>query len=232
MPFKKWLYLQKIHKRKQLKITNSEHINIQQIRSGDEGAFEKVYNHFYSPLYFFAIQYVDKKAEAENLVQETFLSLWVNKESISGESNHSVKSWLYTTLKNKCLNYLEKESNKRQYNNYQRQKHEADMDILGQMQISDVTFDEIERLLYETLLQMPDQCRKVFELSRFKGLKNKEIAEELNISVKAVEANMTRALKALRVHLKDYLPLCILLGIIWFILFFIVDVGLLLVCLS
>ncbi|MCU4156191.1 RNA polymerase sigma-70 factor [Carboxylicivirga sp. A043] len=196
-----------------MKIHN-QHINIELIRSGDEGAFEKVYKQYFSSLYFFAIQYVDKKSEAENLVQETFLSLWVNKESITGQSNNTIKSWLYTTLKNKCLNYLEKESNKRQYTNYQRQKHEADIDILGQMQISDVTFDEIEQLLHKALDEMPEQCRRVFELSRFNGLKNKEIALELNISIKAVEANMTRALKSLRIHLKDYLPLCILLGLI------------------
>ncbi|MCG8578692.1 MAG: RNA polymerase sigma-70 factor [Bacteroidales bacterium] len=190
-----------------------QHIDVKLIRSGDEGAFEKVYTAFFNSLYFFAIQYVDKKAEAENLVQETFLSLWLNKESISGQSSGSVKSWLYTTLKNKCLNYLEKESNKHQYNNYQRQKQKVDIDILEQMQISDVTFTEIEKLLFEALEQMPEQCRRVFELSRFNGMKNKEIATELNISLKAVEANMTRALKALRIHLKDYLPLCFLLGL-------------------
>jgi len=66
----------------------------------------------------------------------------------------------------------------------------------------------------QALEQMPEQSRKVFELSRFNGLKNKAIADELNISVKAVEANMTRALKLLRIHLKDYLPLCFFIGLI------------------
>ncbi|WP_430817749.1 RNA polymerase sigma-70 factor [Carboxylicivirga sp. RSCT41] len=190
------------------------HIDADLIRSGDEEAFERVYKTFFNSLYFFAIQYVDKKAEAENLVQETFLSLWLKKESIEGQSSGSVRSWLYTTLKNKCLNHLEKESNKHQYNIYERQKQKVNIDILEQMQISDVTFTEIEKLLYEALEEMPEQCRRVFELSRFKGMKNKEIAHELDISLKAVEANMTRALKALRIHLKDYLPLCFLMGLI------------------
>ena len=79
------------------------------------------------------------------------------------------------------------------------------------MQISELTFVEIENLLCKALEEMPGQCRKVFEMSRFSGLKNKVIAKELDISVKAVESNITRALKALRIYLKDYLPLCLLL---------------------
>jgi len=189
-------------------------INLDLLKSGDEQAFEHLYKHYFNALYFFAIQYIDKKAEAENLVQETYLALWLNKECISGNSIASIRSWLFTTLKNKCINHLEKEQNRYQFNNYKRSMHLTNIDILGQMHISEVTFDEIENLLMQALEQMPEQSRKVFELSRFNGLKNKAIADELNISVKAVEANMTRALKLLRIHLKDYLPLCFFIGLI------------------
>ncbi|MBR8536342.1 RNA polymerase sigma-70 factor [Carboxylicivirga sediminis] len=184
------------------------------LKSGHEATFEQVYNAYYSSLNFFANQYIDKNADAENLVQETFLALWMYKENLSGNTPGSIKAWLYTTLKNKCLNHLEKESHKLNYNNHQLHQYKIDIDILGHMEISEVTFDEIERLLYQALEQMPEQCRRVFELSRFKNLKNKEIADSLHISIKAVEANITRALKHLRIHLKDYLPLCILLGLL------------------
>lgn len=186
--------------------------DIELLKAGHEPAFEKVYKGFFNALYFFAIQYIDKEAEAENLVQETFMALWLNKEGLSCATSASVKSWLYTTLKNKCINHLEKENTKILYNHYQLNINKAHIDIL-QTDISEVTFIEVEQLLFKALEQMPEQCRKVFELSRFKGMKNKTIADELGITVKAVEANITRALKTLRIHLKDYLPFCFLMGI-------------------
>ncbi len=192
-----------------LQLQNSD---IKLLKSGHEPTFEKVYKSFYNALYFFAIQYIDKGADAENLVQETFMALWVNKENLSCESPASIRSWLYTSLKNKCLNQIEKENNKKLYSNYQLIKNQAHIDIL-QMDISEVTFDEIEQLLLNALEQMPEQCRRVFELSRFQGMQNKAIAQDLEISVKAVEANITRALKTLRIHLKDYLTICFLIGI-------------------
>ncbi len=191
-------------------------INIALLKSGHEPSFEQVYTTYYNALFFFAHQYIDKKADAENLVQETFLALWLYKENLSCNSSGSIKAWLYTTLKNKCLNYLEKETHKLNYNKHQLHKCKIDIDILGQMEISEVTFYEIEQLLYNALEQMPEQCRRVFEMSRFNGMKNKEIASRLNISTKAVEGNMTRALKHLRVQLKDYLPVCILLGLLYY----------------
>ncbi len=188
-------------------------IDIALLKDGDEKTFEHIYKVYFNALFFFAIQYVNKNAEAENLVQETFLALWMNKESFIGSRENSVKAWLFNTIKNKCLNHLEKEASENRYNDYHLFQYQSDIAGLKQMQISEVTFSEIESLLHKALEMMPDQSRRVFEMSRFKGFKNKAIAEELSISVKAVESNITRALKVLRICLKDYLPLCILLGI-------------------
>jgi len=182
-------------------------INIALLKQGDDKTFEQVYKMYFNALYFFAIQYLKKEPEAENLVQETFMALWVNKESFSGDHDNSIKAWLFNTLKNKCLNALDKEVHKQRYTNDYRCRYAVDINCLKHMQISEVTFSEIEDLLRKALVLMPDQCRKVFEMSRFGGMRNKAIANELNISTKAVEANMTRALKLLRIHLKDYLVL-------------------------
>ena len=184
------------------------------IQQGDDKTFEQIYKGYFNALFFFANQYVNKDLEAENLVQETFMAFWMNKENFLGLHENSVKAWLFNTLKNKCLNHLEREASKHRYNDYHRYRHQTDIGGLKQMHISELTFSEIEDLLHEALEMMPEQCRKVFEMSRFKGMKNKFIAEELNISVKAVESNITRALKSLRIYLKDYLPLCFLCGIL------------------
>ncbi|WP_430810463.1 MULTISPECIES: RNA polymerase sigma-70 factor [unclassified Carboxylicivirga] len=188
-------------------------IDIDRLKSGDEQAFEVLYKASFNALFFFAIQYVNSDAEAENLVQETFLALWTNKENLSCVNTASIKSWLYTSLKNKCINHLERENTKRHYTEYQIRQNQIHIEVLDQLDLSDVAFDEIQHLLKKSLEQMPSQCRKVFELSRFQGLRNKAIAKQLNISVKAVEANITRALKLLRVQLKDYIDVCCLLGV-------------------
>jgi len=184
------------------------------LNSGDEKTFEHIYKAHYKALFFFANQYVKKESEAENLVQETYLALWLNKESIIGTRSNAVKAWLFNTIKNKCLNHLEREANQTKYKDYRMYRYQIDALGLKEMHISELTFSEIEELLTKALDEMPDQCRRVFEMSRYKGLANKVIAKELNITIKAVEANMTRALKALRLGLKDYLPLCFLLGIL------------------
>lgn len=186
--------------------------NITSIKQGNNLAFEQLYKSYYNPLFFFAIQYLKEDGDAENMVQETFLAFWLNRENFNGTNESSVRAWLYNTIKNKCLNYLDKENNKYKYVNHQRQA--LDLAVLKELEISEVTFNEIESLLQEALELMTPQCRRVFELSRFKGLKNKDIAEEMNITVKAVEGNMTRALKLLKTHLHDYLTLCIILNIL------------------
>ena len=84
---------------------------------------------------------------------------------------------------------------------------EMNIEALTSLDTSELTFTEIERIIEETLAGLSPQCRKIFEMSRFSDKRNKEIAEELNISVKAVEGQITKALKIFRITLKEYLPL-------------------------
>ena len=78
---------------------------------------------------------------------------------------------------------------------------------LKQIDTTVITFQEIEKIIEQTLAELPGRCREVFVLSRIEGKKNQEIANELSISLKAVEAQITKALKTFRLTLKDYLPL-------------------------
>jgi RNA polymerase sigma-70 factor (ECF subfamily) len=192
-------------------MTENQTIDIPLLRQGDQGAFELLYKKYFNALFFFAQQYLKEESEAENMVQESYLSFWLNRQSFQGSNEASAKAWLYNTLKNKCLNHLERELNRTKYMDAEKQKTQLDIGALNDLEISEITFNEINELLHKALKEMPPQCSKVFQLSRFKGLKNKEIANELNISVKAVEANMTRALKLLKVHLGDYMSLLFVL---------------------
>ncbi|NPA36785.1 MAG: RNA polymerase sigma-70 factor [Chlorobi bacterium] len=186
---------------------------IKLLQKGDHQVFEKIFKRYYNALFFFAVHYVKYESDAENLVQETFLSLWENRKTIQGASEYSLKAWLYNTIKNKCLNFLEKEASKKKYSEYLQKKFLLDIYVLKDFDIDEVVFDELTGLLNKAIESLPAQSRAVFEMNRLKGMKNKEIAEELGISVKAVEANMTRALKLLRTHLKDYLTLILLFRI-------------------
>ena len=83
---------------------------------------------------------------------------------------------------------------------------ESNLGVLSSIEPSAFVFEEIERIIQQTLDELPPQCRKVFLLSRFEEKKNREIAEELNISVKVVEKHITKGLRIFKVALKDYLP--------------------------
>ena len=173
----------------------------------DRQQFDKLFRRYYNALFFFAARYVHDKDDAENLVQEAFMAFWLNRENINERSENSLKAWLYNTLKNKCLNFLEKESSQKKYNEYIRARNSLNILALSGYDINEAVFDEVFELLDKVLEEMPEQSRAVFEMSRMNGMKNKEIAEVLGISVKAVEANMTRALKFLKTRFREYIPL-------------------------
>lgn len=171
-----------------------------------EAAFEIVFNLYYPRLVYFAREYVPD-AEAKNLVQDAFITLWEKKPEFLSEAQ--LQSYLYTNVKNNCLMFLRHEKVKRNYKEntaYQKQNQLYES-ALKQIDTSVLTFQEIENIIEKTISELPDRCREVFLLSRMEGKKNQEVADELSISVKAVEAHITKALKIFRIALKDYLPL-------------------------
>ena len=181
-------------------------INIEEIRRGDKKAFERVYHEFFDVLFYLCIQYLEKEQLAEEVVQDTFMKLWEVRESLPDGTN--IKNFLYTITKNNCLNLLRNEKIvlKHQQNlRYLEMKmnYEA-LDSLGDQVIE---YDELQNKIQSAISNLPDDIRKVFIMNRFEDLKYKEIAEQLNISIKTVEARISRALVILRKELKDYLYL-------------------------
>lgn len=174
-----------------------EAVLFEKIKEGDEKAFERLFHRYYSHLCLFAGQYVQNQAETEEIVQDVFVNLWGKKGKISITT--SVKNYLFRSVKNSCLNYIKHNQIKNQY--AEKVLSEASHD-----EQEDASLIESGLLLKieECINSLPEKRREVFRLSREEGLKYREIAEKLNISVKTVETHMGLAIKTLRDKLKQF----------------------------
>ena len=168
------------------------------IAAGDRVAFKALFRLHYRPLCAFAMGYLKNGDQAEDLVQDLFFRLWLDREKVNITT--SVKAYLYASVRNRCLNAVKAGSKVRALNE----------DIDDRLQEEERTEDEhTERIarVQAAVEALPEERRKVFKLSRYEGLKYHEIAERLGISVKTVENQMGSALKTLRIELKDLVPL-------------------------
>ncbi|WP_147383951.1 RNA polymerase sigma-70 factor [Maribellus luteus] len=189
----------------QEKELNTELLN--QIKRGDENAFRIVFNSFFPRLLAFSVEYVNDREMAKNLVQESFLKLWENRENLKADSD--LKAFLFQVLRNKSLNYLKAVKVKQKYEEHLKYRYNElilNYEALCQLDFDVLTFNELKGIIESTIEELPPQCKRIFELSRYDMLKNKEIAEKLGISVKAVEGHMSKALKQFRKRLKEHFP--------------------------
>ncbi|WP_080902990.1 RNA polymerase sigma-70 factor [Parabacteroides sp. Marseille-P3160] len=178
-------------------VNNSNAIRL--LKEGDEAMFDSFYLHYYSKLCAFASQYVEL-VESEELVQDVMLWLWENRQALIPEL--SVKSLLFTMVKNKCLNRIEHRKIKEEVHEKFREKF--------RQQFEDPDFyerEELMQLLSDAIRRLPEEYRQAFEWNRFKNLTYNEIAELTGVSPKTIAYRITQALKILRIELKDYLPL-------------------------
>jgi RNA polymerase sigma-70 factor (ECF subfamily) len=170
--------------------------------------FDEIFRQYSRSLFYYAAKFVDDEI-ARDIVQDVFIKLWTT-ENITVKL--SLNGLLFTMVRNSCLQQLEKQKVRNKY--LESSKHliqEEELRFYMDDRASLLEL-EMEDKLNEVLNRLPDRCRQVFTMSRFENKKNKEIAEELDISVKAVEKQITRALSEIRVEMKDYLPLLIFLS--------------------
>lgn len=167
--------------------------------SDDQGAFKELFSNFYPSLCVFAQRYISSPEACEDIVQDTFFHLWKNRKKI--EISSSFKNLLITSVKNNCTDYLRKQSVRQDY-----VEKQATFAIPATPEAI-YTIRELEEMLYTTLEKLPENVRKAFELSRFEHMTYNQIAEEMSVSPKTVEAYIRKALSVLRDELKDYLPL-------------------------
>ena len=173
------------------------------LRNGDEKVFEKIFRTYYERLCNYANTFLNDIDEAEEMVQSAFLTVWEKHEQI--EIHTSMKSYLYRSVYNGCLNRIKHNKVRSEYGSH----YKSQANMFSGDASEGVVEDELETLMKDAIELLPQQCRMVFKLSRLENLSYKEIAEQMGISVKTVENHMIKALKTLRENLKEYLPLII-----------------------
>ena len=174
------------------------------IKKGDEQVFEKLFKDQYPVLCGYARKYLDDTDQAEEIVQEMFFNFWRKREKMN--INTSVEAYLFRSVRNACLNYLKHLKIREEYrlatNQEIRQKEQEVHD--------NVIALELQERIEHVIDQLPPERKRIFKMSRYEELKYKEIAEKLNLSVKTIEAQMSKALKFLRLQLSDYLSMFII----------------------
>jgi RNA polymerase sigma-70 factor (ECF subfamily) len=169
------------------------------LKAGDKKIFDEIYREYYSSLCFYCLRFVSKPEDAEEIVQVLFLKLWLKREELT--INSSFKSYLYKAVQNSSINFI----NKKQSNGTYREDEFIEIEEPNNNGHELLEEAELDVRIKSAIARLPERRRKIFELSRFGDLKYYQIAETLNISVKTVEIQMSKALKTLRESLKEYL---------------------------
>ncbi len=176
-------------------------------KAGDELVFEKIFRASYNRIVGFSNSFINDSDQSKSIAQGAFVNLWINRGKV--ESLNGIDYFLYRYAKSKCLNLIRHQKVRNKYCDEVLQHEESLLNIetLESMKFDSLEFVELEELIEKAIDGLPTRCKQVFIKSRFDEKGNKEIAEELKISLKAVEANMTRALRHMRAELSEYLPL-------------------------
>jgi len=180
-------------------IKELEQITLYSLREGSVEAFNLCYDLYYRPLCSYANLIVKNPDSAEEIVQNFFMEIWMNREKLP--ENSSFKACVLTAVRNDCLDYLKYKKTVEKYAGIQLRKRAEEYDDVFSMLID----KELQVYLNQAIQKLPEACRKVFELSRFHYNSYKEIAEKLNISIKTVENQIGKALKIVRKELEPYL---------------------------
>jgi RNA polymerase sigma-70 factor (ECF subfamily) len=173
------------------------------LNAEDQG-FDQIYLDHYPALHHYALTLLNDSALADEMVQDVFLKLLERQGPVAIHT--SLKAYLYRSVHNECMNYFKHHRVKQKYqtHTYYKMDQEKTQHPLDKLQ-----YREFEKRLYKAINDLPEQCRAIFQMSRFEELKYAEIAAQLGISIKTVDNQMGKALKRLRVQLADYLPLMI-----------------------
>lgn len=176
---------------------------IRRLNAGDIRCFEACYRFYYKGLCSFSSRWVSP-AVAEDIVQDAMLYIWENRDKLMEEL--SLKGLLFMIVRNKALDRVTRQGV------HTRVHQQLEKRFAEQFDSPDFYLGtELARLYHEALAGLPEQTRRIFEMSRFQGMTHKQIAAEMEVSPQTVNYHIGQALKVLSVALKDYLPLLLLL---------------------
>ena len=172
---------------------------IQRLKNGDEWAMEEIFITHYINLCNYAYGFVKDKSDSEDIVSEGMVWVWENRQQL--KINTSLKAYLYRFIHNRCVNFIE---HKRVVNKYSEQVVVLYKDELHRVAedsnhpLNQILADETGSRITKAIESLPPQCRDIFKLSRYTGLKNKEIAEKLKLAETTVKKQISVALKKIR----------------------------------
>ena len=189
------------------KATLPEQILLDGLKEGNVKIFDYLFHYYYSGLVAFSFNYVEEMDAAEDLVQDFFFHLWLNRDKLA--IHQSIKSYFFSAVKNKSLDFLKH----RKIGN----KIENELAYLRTGAIEDPDFlveSELNEYLKDALGKLPEKCRKIFLMNRFDGIKPAEIAKQENISIRTVEGHIGKAINILRTELKPHFPMSLIMILI------------------
>ncbi len=170
----------------------------------DTQAFAELFDRYWARAYTTAFSKTQSREVAQEIVQEVFIHLWDKRASLSFRN---FPPYLYTSVKNRCLNFIEARLIERRHWDYYKTFLQQTTDAAD----ARVAYNDLLEAINNGMEELPQKTRKVFQLNRLEGRSVAEIANVLNLSEKAIEYHLTRSLKKLRVHLKDFIALLALL---------------------
>lgn len=177
---------------------DKEHVLIDKIVGGDEQAFSVLFFKYLPVLHIFAAKFTKSEDAAEEIIQDSFLRLWLNRDKLAEVDN--VKAYLYKYVSNECLSYLRKKL---------REERVVDTFMAKQQNshnntVETINLNEVTKIIAIAIEKLPDQRKNIYQLSRRDGKTIPEIAEILNISPNTVKNALVIALKSIRVHLDQH----------------------------
>jgi RNA polymerase sigma-70 factor (ECF subfamily) len=193
-------------------MTNHENELICLLKAGDEGAIKLLFDKYYEPLCLFAEGIIKNHQSAEDIVEDLFVSIWLNAKNLTFYS--SLRNYLFKSTYNNCLKYLNKlQKDKDIYEqlHYTLKDHEIIHSYTSDHPMINLLLHELESKISKIIESLPDQCKNIYKLNRFENLSYPEIAAKLNITVGTVKKQMSRAFQRFREELKDFILLIIII---------------------
>ena len=166
---------------------------LKKIKEGDIKAFESIFRLYYTPLCLYATSITGEQEVAEEIVQDLFYVFWKERESLP--ILRSIKNYLYGATRNRSLQYLEHREVRYRYQNPESESYTPQ---------DQLEYKELQSLVNRALGKLPERRLRIFRMHRFEGMKYAEIASSLSLSIKTVEAEMTKALQTLRKEIENY----------------------------
>ena len=185
---------------------HTETLIVEQLKTGNEDAYQYIYDRHYALLCHVANGYVKDQFLAETIVGDTIFHLWEIRETL--EISVSIRSYLLRAVRNRCINYLNSEWEKREiaFSSLMLDEITDDkMTISDSHPLGTLLERELEEEIYKAIDKLPNECRRVFDKSRFEGKSYEEISQELGISVNTVKYHIKNALASLQMNLSKYL---------------------------